>query len=318
MTDSATRTLGRRGILTRILRDPLLHFLIAGVLLFAAYSHFAPAAAPAADPMRIEITKDELKQLALVQLSQGQPLPDEAQLQSLAEQRAMQRILAREAASFGLERDDDIIERRLAQKMDFLLADLAKLEPPSHAELAAWYKANAARFTLPPRVSFRHLYFSPDGRGEDAARAAAAAALSEVADKPIHAPELSGIGDRFMFQDFYGGRTPEEIGKEFGPNFAQSLLALKPGAWYGPIQSGYGWHLVRIDTLEPSRVPALDEIEPDVRAAWTDERYNQIRKRAEDDMRARYTVVIPKLDPADLTNLGPRPLSAISSGEMGE
>lgn len=318
MIESGVTAQPRRGAIARVARDPLLHFVVAGALLFVAYSFFAPAAAPIADPMRIELTRDEMKQLALVQLSQGRPLPDQEQLQFLAEQRAMQRILAREAVSLGLNRDDEIIERRLAQKMDFLLADLAKLEPPSHSELAAWYAANATRFTLPPRSSFRHLYFSPDGRGDTAACAAAVAALSQVADKPIDSPELSGIADRFMFQDFYGGRTPEEIGKEFGPEFAKSLFAHKPGAWYGPIRSGYGCHLVRIDTLEPSRVPALDEIEPDVRAAWTEERYSQIRQRAEDDMRARYTVVIPTLDPADLVNLGAPRTSARPSGDIGE
>jgi peptidyl-prolyl cis-trans isomerase C len=293
----------RRGAPVRLARDPLLHFLVAGGLLFAAYALFAPAAAPQADPTRIELTTDDMRQLALVQLAQGRPLPDEAGLRALAEQEAMQRILAREATALGLDKGDEIIERRLAQKMDFLLADLAGLEPPAHGELAAWYAANADRFTLPPRASFRHLYFSPDARGDDGARAAAEAALAEVADKPIDAPDLAALADRFMFQDFYGGRTPEQVAKEFGPGFAADLFALGPGAWRGPVRSGYGWHLVRLDTLEPARVPALDEIEADVRAAWTDERYRGIRQRAEDEMRARYTIVIPPLDPAELVTL---------------
>jgi hypothetical protein len=293
----------RRSALARLAGDPLVHFLVAGGLLFGGYSLLAPKASTSADPMRIELTTDDMRQMALVWLSQGRPLPDEAQLQSLAEQEAMQRILAREAMALGLDRDDEIIERRLAQKMDFLLADLAGLEEPTRADLQAWYTANAERFTLPPRASFRHLYFSVDERGDEGARAAAAAALAEVADMPIDAPELGGLADRFMFQDFYGGRTPEQVAKEFGPDFAASLFALEPGAWHGPVRSGYGWHLVRIDTLEPSRVPALAEIEPDVKAAWTDARYREIRQRALDEMRARYTVVIPPLDPAELVTL---------------
>jgi parvulin-like peptidyl-prolyl isomerase len=214
----------------------------------------------------------------------------------------MQRILAREAIALGLDRGDEIIERRLAQKMDFLLADLAQLEPPSRDELAAWYASNADRFTLPPRASFRHLYFSPDARGDEGARAAAEAAVAEVADSPLGAPDLARA-DRFMFQDFYGGRTPEQVSKDFGPDFAAGVFALAPGGWHGPIRSGYGWHLVRLETLEPARVAVLDEIEADVRAAWTGERYGEIRRRAEDDMRARYTIVIPPFDPTELGTL---------------
>lgn len=307
-----------RGPAARILRDPLLHFVVAGGLLFAAWSAFAPEARQAADPMRIELTQDEMKQIALSQLAQGLPMPGADRLRELGEQRAMQRILAREAVAFGLDRDDEIIERRLAQKMDFLLADLSELTPPSHEELAAWYAGQGDRFTQPPRVSFRHLYFSPDGRGDAAARTAAAAALSEVVDLPIDAPAPAGVGDRFMYQDFYGGRTPEDIGKAFGTDFAAALLTLPPGAWAGPVRSGYGWHLVRIDTLEPARVPALDEIEADVRAAWTAERYAEIRKRAEDDMRSRYTVVVPEVDLADVGDLSASRPAAVPLSELGQ
>lgn len=313
MTEAPTR-----GFAGRLLRDPLLHFVVAGGVIFGAYRVFSPEAQPSADPMRIELTQDEMKQLALSQVAQGLPLPDPDQLHALGEERAMQRILAREAAAFGLDRDDEIIERRLAQKMDFLLADLSTLTPPSHDELTAWYAAHADRFTQPPRVSFRHLWFSPDGRGDAATEAAAAAALPAGAGLPMDAPAPAGVGDRFMFQDYYGGRTPEEIGKAFGPDFAAALLTLKPGAWAGPVRSGFGWHLVRVDTLTPARVPALDEIEADVRAAWTEERYDEIRRRAEADMRARYTVVVPDLDPAALVDLSAPRTAAIPAAELGQ
>ena len=307
-----------RGLGRRHLRDPLLHFVLAGGLLFAAWSAFSPEAQQAADPTRIELTQDEMKQLALSQIAQGLPLPDAGQLHALGEERAMQRILAREAVAFGLDRDDEIIERRLAQKMDFLLADLSELTSPTHDEVASWYAARADRFTQPPRISFRHLYFSPDGRGDAAARTAATAALPKIAGLPMDAAAPAGVGDRFMFQDFYGGRTPEEIGKAFGPDFAAALLTVQPGTWAGPIRSGYGWHLVRIDALEPARMPALDEIEADVRAAWTEERYTEIRKRAEDDMRARYTVVVPELDPADLVDLSAPLTASVPYSELGQ
>lgn len=307
----------RRSLAARLARDPLLHFVVAGGLIFAAWSAFSPEAQQAADPMRIELTRDEMKQIALSQVAQGLPLPDAVRLQALGEQRAMQRILAREATALGLDRDDEIIERRLAQKMDFLLADLSTLTPPSHDELAAWYAARTERFTQPPRVSFRHLYFSPDRAGAAAAEAAAAEALPAVAGLPIDAAAPAGVGDRFPFQDFYGGKAPDEIGRAFGPDFAAALLTLPQGAWAGPVRSGLGWRLVRIDALTPARVPALDEIEADVRAAWTEERYAEIRQRAEDEMRARYTIVLPALAPADLVDLAP-PVADAPPANLGQ
>lgn len=188
------------------MRDALTHFVVAGGLLFAAYGAWAPRV-PAADTMRVEITEGDLRQIVLVRLAQGRAAPDQQELRQLAREEAIQRILSREALALGLDRDDEIIARRLAQKMDFLLADLATLADPSDAELRDWYAANPDRFALPPRASFRHLYFAPDRRGADGARRDAEQALPALAGLGPDAPQLAGVGDRFMFRDYYGGRS---------------------------------------------------------------------------------------------------------------
>ena len=313
MADGAG-TAARSGFMVRALRDPLTHFAIGGALLFAAWSTFSPQAAPAADPMRIEITGDDLRQMALVWLSQGRPMPSSEQIRELARQEATQRVLMQEAMSLGLDQGDEIIARRLAQKMDFLLADLAALEEPTEDELRAWYDENAARFALPPRASFRHLYFAQDARGVDGARDDAAALLPAVAGIDPDDPRLPEMADRFMFRDYYGGRAPDEIAKEFGPGFADQLFEQTPGQWAGPIRSGYGWHLVWIDTLEPSRPAEFITIADSVRAAWLDERYDEIRARAYDEMLSRYTIVITDPETVDLAPLASSP--AAGGGEV--
>jgi len=106
-----------------------------------------------------------------------------------------------------------------------------------------------------------------------------------------------------MFQNYYAERAPEQIAKVFGPDFAKALLQLKPGAWQGPIQSGYGWHLVFVDTIEPGRVPAFEEIEPDVKSAWLDERQREVKRIALQAIRARYTIIVPPIESVDLRNL---------------
>jgi peptidyl-prolyl cis-trans isomerase C len=217
-------------------------------------------------------------------------------MRALVDERVREEILSREAVALGLDKDDEIIKRRLAQKMDFLAQDLAVLQVPGDAELAEWYAQNSDRFALPPRVSFRHLYFSSDRPGP---RERAGAALDKIAGKPADATEAAGVADPFMFQDYYADRSPEQVAKEFGPPFAKSVFQLKPGAWQGPIQSGYGWHLVFVAVVEPRRVPAFEEVESDVKTAWLDQKQREIKRNAFDAMRARYTVVVPPIESVD-------------------
>jgi hypothetical protein len=287
---------------TRVLGEPVVHFLLLGIVLFGAYALFRQPAEPEDQSSRVELTADDLRQLAVMWLAQGRPLPTPDEMRQLVDQKVTEEILAREATYLGLDRDDQIIKRRLAQKMDFLLADLAALEPPTAEELNAWYGANGQRFALPPHASFRHLYFSFDRHG-DGTREAAADALIRVAALAPDAPELASIADPFMFRNYYGDATPDQMAKEFGPAFAAGLFEMKPGSWQGPIQSGYGWHLVWVDSYEPGRVPALAEVEPDARTAWFNDRYLEIKERAFAEMRSRYEIVVPRIEDVDLEDL---------------
>jgi len=180
-----------------------------------------------------------------------------------------------------------------------------------------WYSKNSDRFALPPHASFRHLYFSPDKRGSGA-RDAAVAALGLVAGKPADSPELASVADPFMFKNYYGDGTPEQMAKEFGPDFAATLFELEPGSWQGPVQSGYGWHLVWIDSIEPGRVPAFEEVGPDVKSAWLDDRYREVKRASLEEMRARYTVVVPALDSVDLQDLNGSEAASVSSESLSQ
>ena len=286
----------------RLLSEPLLHFLIVGAVLFGVYHLTNNDPQAAVDTQTIELTQNDVRQLAVTWLAQGQPQLTPDELRALVDQKVTEEILFREAVALGLDRDDEIIKRRLAQKMDFLVADLATMNEPSDAELREWFSKNADRFVLPAHMNFRHLYFSPDKRG-DGARDAAAAALVVLAGKPEDAPEVASVADPFMFQNYYGDSTPEQMAKAFGPDFAATLFKTARGSWQGPVLSGYGWHLVWIDSIEPGRVPAFDEVEPDVKAAWTDDRYREVKRASLEEMRSRYAVVLPPLDAIDLKDL---------------
>jgi peptidyl-prolyl cis-trans isomerase C len=279
-------------MITRWLREPLLQFLVVGVLLFALWKIASPHSADTGPANRIVLTEDDLKQLATTWMLAGRAPPTDQQMQSLVDDRVREEVLYREALALGLDKDDTIVKRQLARKMEFLAEDVSKLELPQPGELKAWFEKNKDQFALPPRVSFRHIYFSPDRRGTNV-RADAERAQSQLLGKPIDAHAVSTAGDPFMFQQYYGDRPFDEIARQFGPQFARALLAATPGAWVGPIASGYGWHVIFAESIAPQRIPDFDDIEADVKSAWIEDRRNQVRKRLYEAMRARYEVVLP-------------------------
>jgi hypothetical protein len=277
--------------LKRWLREPLLHFLLLGAVLFGAYAWTHRGSATQSSK-RIDLTLDDLRQLDVYFESQWHRPPSPQEFSALVEAKVREEILYREALAMGLDKEDTIVKRRMAQKMQFLAEDVADAHEPSNAELKAWYQKNGDKFALPSRATFRHLYFSPDQRGQRA-HDDAVKVLAEIAGKPEDSKVAVALGDPFMFQDYYGDRSPEQLAKEFGPQFATAIYKLKPGSWQGPIESGYGWHLVFIDSFTPGRVPAFEEVEPDVKTAWLADQREQAWRKAYDTMRAKYSVFLP-------------------------
>ena len=177
--------------------------------------------------------------------------------------------------------------------MEFLADDVSALRDPTADELGAWYAKNSERFAEAGRRSFRHVYFSTDRRGAHA-HEDATLALSKLANKPADSPMVATIGDPFMFQVYYGDRSPEQIASVFGSQFAAAVDKVQPGSWQGPIESGLGWHLVFVTSMTPGRVPAYDEIEANIKAGWIYEQRAEARQRAFEAMKAHYEIHLPE------------------------
>ena len=276
----------------RLLREPMVHFLLIGAMLFAVYHYVPPDLGVVPSSRQIQLTLDELAQLAVVFQSQWRRDPTPEEFARLVESKVQQEVLYREALAMGLDKDDEIVKRRMAQKIQFLAEDVAAAREPTTAELKSWFEKHSPMFALPARLSFRHLYFSPDRRGIRA-REDAAKALVKLAGQREGSKVAAALADPFMFQDYYRDRAPDYLGKEFGPQFALAVVKLAPGSWQGPIESGFGWHLVFVDTVIPGRVAALEEIEPDVKTAWLAEQKALAWEKAYKEMRANYTVLLP-------------------------
>ncbi len=286
------RTSAKNSVLRRAAREPLVHFVLLGLALFVV--DVAVRRRPSREPAsrQIVLTLDDLRQLQLGFAAQWQRPPKGEELYALIENRIQEEVLYREALAMGLDKDDTIVRRRMAQKMEFLAEDVASAREPTSEELKTWFAKNAALFSQSARASFRLLYFSPDKRGL-AARADAVDALPKLSGKTSTWPGAARLGDRFMLSDFMADRAPDQVARDFGPPFARELFAQKPGVWTGPIESGYGWHLVFLESLTPERVPAFEEVEPEVKTAWLGAQKTAGWEEAYKKMRAKYEVLLP-------------------------
>src|SRR5271157_3348941 len=291
-----------RLLFASLMREPLLQFLLVGIALFAVYSWMHRGRSGVEPSHEIALSFDELRTMDLYFESQWHRQPTGEEFNAMLENKIQEDILYREGLAMGLDKDDIIVKRRMAQKMQFLAEDVATAHEPSTEELRAWFAKNTEKFALPSRATFRHLFFSFDKRGQKA-RADADAALVKLSGQPESTTLAATLADPFMFQDYYADKTPVELAKEFGPTFAVGVFKLKPRSWQGPIESGYGWHLVYIDSFIPGRIPAFEEIEPDVKTAWLGYQKEKAWREAYARLRAKYTILLP--NPKDAPSAPP-------------
>jgi hypothetical protein len=279
-------------LIRRWLREPLLHFLVIGLALFVIYRALKPDVGQPDQSNRIEVMEDDLRQLSVAWIAQWRRPPTPEEMRGLLNNKIREEILYREALALGLDKGDRFVKRRLAQKMEFLAQDVATVPEPQGDEIKAWFEKNPTRFALPARVSFRHLYFSFDRRHERA-RDDAARGLETLTGKVADAAASENLADPFMFQDYYGDRVPDQVAGVFGTKFADALFLLKPGIWQGPIESGFGWHLIFAESITAGRVPAFEEVEAMAKSEWIAEQRAEAKRSVFEAMRARYEVVLP-------------------------
>ena len=163
----------------------------------------------------------------------------------MIENRVQEEVLYREALAMGLDKDDTIVKRRMAQKMQFLAEDVAAAHQPSMSELKSWFEKNSGKFTMSNRASASAICILPLTGEVRARRQDAATALSKLAGQPVDSKLAASLADRFMFQDYYGDKTRRAASQGVRPAISpMAVVQLKPGSWQGPVESGYGWHLI--------------------------------------------------------------------------
>jgi hypothetical protein len=277
-----------RACLRACLREPLVHFVVIGAVLFAAHGWLRR---PPQD--QITLSADFIEGLREEHRRRvGRP-PTAEETRGLITRYVEEEVLHREALALGLDTGDLIVRRRLAQKMQFLLEDEAAAIEPSEEELQAHLNANADQYRTPAVISFRHVFVSRDRRGEGA-KAEAERLLNALRG----GADPGALGDPFLQGSAWSRRSQKEIEATFGAAFAAGAFATKEGAWAGPIESSYGAHLVLVSERAEGRAPALSEVRARVRDDWRAARRDDALRSATNRLRSRYRIVIDSTEAA--------------------
>ena len=270
-----------------LLREPLLHFLVIGLLVFGAHSLWSARQSTA--DRTIEISSAQIQRLSTIWAGEAgrEPTPDD--IKGLIGEYVREEALYREALRLGLDRDDTIIRRRLAQKMGFVIGQTEPPAPLSLEELRAAYDENTQLYAVAPRISFQHVpfNFAPDGQGRQADMEAALDRLSQTGEDV----DWTKLGDPFLLSRTHENLSEAEVGRLFGRDFAAKLFTVEAGsAWSGPHRSRLAWHLVNVKALNTGGVPVFEDIIETVRTRETDRREREANEAAMSELLERYIV----------------------------
>jgi len=268
-----------------LLRQPLIQFLALGLLLFGLYLLVGDRRRD--EGKKVVISEQKIELLAALWEKQWRRPPTPDELDGLIRSTVREEILYREALAMGLDRDDTVIRRRLAQKIEFLAQDLASQVEPTPGELETFYADHAEIFQEPVRITFTHVYVNVDTHGADSATVA-----DNLLDELRAGADPGELGDRFMLQSLYLRKSPAEVARHFGGDFSAAVFEIEPGDWSGPIRSGYGLHLVQVSDRVETYLRPLEEVRDKVKNELISFRRREMDEKLYERLSADYEIVI--------------------------
>lgn len=266
----------------RILREPLTHFVLIGLAIFAVQQVLQYRSQRYA----IAIGPETVSRVATTYAQEYGTPPDAAQLGTLLDQYLREEIYLREGMALGLDRGDEIVRRRIAQKFAFVLQDHAVPREPAEAQLRGWYAAHRQDYATPAQRSFDHVYYAIDKRGEESARALASQAAAALTQGGVP-PAADAFPGTKVIRLLSQGDTDRLFG---GADFAAKVFGEPKGHWVGPFRSGFGWHVVRVTEAEPVRLRRFEDVRDAVLRDWRTADREAQNRAAYDALRARYSV----------------------------
>lgn len=274
----------------KILRDPLFHFVLLGMLLFAVYYLINPPDEVVSDNL-ILITQGDIDRFRQIYKKQWQSDPSPQQLDALIDAQVREEVLYREALAMGLDKDDAIVRRRMAQKVEFLITDVTLPDDVDDEELKAFYDARAADYTRAARLSFRHIYFNPERRGARVVDEAEAT-LQTLRAISAGLTVAEDLGDSFLLRTQFQRESTEDIARQLGKEFAAKIVTLKPGSWQGPVSSGYGIHLVFVYEREAAAPYPFAQIRERIKNDFLFELRRKRNDEVLEKLKSRYQIIV--------------------------
>jgi hypothetical protein len=279
-------------VLKKWLKEPLLHFLLIGAALFFFYAYQNDGYVDY--DKRIVISKADINRLQTLWEKKWQRPPVDSELQGLLEQQIKEEVMYREALAMGLDLNDSVVRRRLAQKLEFISSDLVDQIEPTDAELAEFLARNPEKFEIPGRISFVQIYINADRHGENTEKYTLE--LLQQLQRPGSAVDIQNAGDPSMLGQQHTQLSHHGVARVFGTEFADFLFELPAGSWQGPVRSGYGLHLVWIETKTAAIQPELTAVRDDVKNEWQLEQRRSFNEALYKTLRQRYDIVIEGID----------------------
>jgi hypothetical protein len=274
--------------LRRWLREPLLHFLILGAVLFLLF-HFVKGGF-ATRQNEIVISSGTVRTISEGFQRVWKRPPTQQELDSLIQDYIKEEIYYREAMTMGLDRDDTIIRRRLRQKMEFLADGMGYIKEPTEKDLQLYLQKHPEKFRVESRYTFSHVYLNPE-QHQNSLPQDATQLLTKL-NNAGNSVDASQYGDRFMLGYYFSNQSESNVARTFGDQFGKQLAQLETGKWVGPIESGYGQHLVLISSRTEGTTPLLSEVRKQVQSEWMTEEAKQTSEKFYESLRSRYNVKI--------------------------
>jgi len=280
----------------RLVREPLVHFLLLGAALFAI--HDALNSSDSTSPDEIIVTSGQIESMITTFAKVWQRPPSESELKELIDDYVKQEVLSREAIKLGLDQNDTIIRRRLQQKMEFIAEDFVAGGEPTEAELEDYFAKHPEQFALDQHFTFRQILLSPEKHG-DQLETNARALLAELRSRDSNM-DVRSLGDSQILPQEFSDEPQFAVAAQFGTEFVAELERLKTGEWNGPIPSGFGSHLVFLENRTEGRVPPLAEVREDVARELVYKRRAEANAKVLEGFLANYRVTIEAEIPAPI------------------
>lgn len=276
-----------------IFKEPLIYFFVLGFVVFGLHSFLNRTNQANTDPFSIEVASADIEWIRSSWEARMKRQPTQQELQGLINRYIRDEILHREALSMDLDDRDLIIKRRLVQKLTFVFEDLADSIEPTDEELKIYMRENQAKYRIPEMMSFTQVYFSPDKR-KDAIQEAKTV-LAHLKSTQSTPEEAVSLGDTIMIGSSFRQRSPGEVARTLGKEFANKLFSVGDMGWQGPIASTFGLHLVYIEESTASKMPEFENIREDVKNDFMYDRKREVIDNAYNAVKSRYTILVEGL-----------------------